>query len=155
MQRVTISVDDELADAFEKLIRDRGYRNRSEAFRDLVRRELDDTRLARPDGAPRRTHCVAALSYVYNHHERRLADRLISMQHDHHDLAVATMHVHLDHDDCLEATMLQGRVADVRRFADAVVAEKGVRHGAINLIAVDVDRPASAQHAHRHLRTAT
>jgi CopG family nickel-responsive transcriptional regulator len=151
MQRLTISIDDELAEAFEALMQARGYRNRSEAFRDLLRRELDDMRLARHHAG----HCVASLSYVYNHHERRLAERLVAMQHDHHDLALSTMHVHLDHDDCLESVMLQGRVGAVRQFASAIIAETGVRHGSINLIPADVERPARAAHTHRHLKTTT
>jgi CopG family nickel-responsive transcriptional regulator len=77
------------------------------------------------------------------------------MQHDHHDLAVSTMHVHLDHDDCLESTMLRGRIGAVRTLAAAVIAETGVRHGAINLVPVALERPARHKHAHRHLKTTT
>ncbi len=148
MQRLTISVDDGLADAFDQLIKDRGYSNRSEAFRDLVRRELDGID-AREHAS---SHCVANLSYVYNHHERQLSDRLLSKHHDHHDLSFSTMHVHLDHDTCLESVMLRGRIQDVSRFADSLVAEKGVRHGMVNLIPVALERPQRALHGHRHYK---
>ena len=94
-------------------------------------------------------HCVANLSYVYNHHERDLAERLMGIQHDHHDLTISTMHAHLDHDHCIESVMLKGRSRDVRRFADAVSAERGVRHGQLNLITVEVEHPA--RHVHSHL----
>ena len=88
MQRLTISLDDELAEAFEELMRRRGYANRSEAVRDLLRRELGESDLN--SGTSRQ--CVAVLSYVFDHHERQLSSRLTTMQHDHHDLAIATLH---------------------------------------------------------------
>lgn len=135
MQRFTISLDEDLAMAFDQLIRSRGYTNRSEAIRDMLRQELEHTRLARQE-AP---HCVATLSYVYNHHERQLAERLTDHQHHAHDLVVSTMHVHLDHDHCLEAVILRGATEEVRRFADHLSAERGVRHGQLNLIPVDAE----------------
>jgi len=158
MQRITISVDDELAEAFERLVEQRGYLNRSEAFRDLVRKELDQAILG--EAAPavkggrykpvQARHCVAALSYVYNHHERQLANRLTEMQHARHDVAVAAMHVHLDHDNCLETLVLRGPLADVRECADAIIAQTGVRHGQVHMIPVDL-REASHKHGtHTH-----
>ena len=103
MRRLTISVDDDLADTFDKLVQDKGYENRSEAFRDLVRQALG--RASLQDESAK--YCVGALSYIYNHHERQLASRLTSMQHDHHDLAVSTLHAHLDHENCIEAVILR------------------------------------------------
>ena len=107
MQRFTISLDDRLAEEFDRLIAERGYDNRSEAVRDLLRHELDHARLK----AGLAAHCVAALSYVYNHHERELSERLTALQHGHHDLTVSAMHVHLDHDHCLETVVLRGDTA--------------------------------------------
>ena len=84
MKRLTMSLDDEQADAFEALVRARGYENRSEAFRDLLRQDLGNVRLRdRPDEP-----CVATLSYVYNHHQRQLAMRLMDLQHEHHELTI-------------------------------------------------------------------
>lgn len=140
MQRFTISLDDDLASAFDAWIASRAYANRSEAVRDLLRAELQSADLR--DG--RATFCVASLSYVYNHHERELAERLTGLQHDHHDLAVSTMHVHLDHQHCLETVVLRGHTARVRAFADALCAERGVHHGHLNLIGADPHGP------HRH-----
>ncbi len=134
MERFTISLDESLARQFDALIRSRGYANRSEAIRDMLRRELESARLAREE-AP---HCVASLSYVYNHHERQLAERITDHQHDAHDLVVSSMHVHLDHDHCLEAVILRGNTRAVRSFADGLSAERGVRHGQLNLIPVEV-----------------
>lgn len=140
MERITISLPEELAEEFDRLIAERGYDNRSEAVRDILRAHLDRMREAREaDG-----QCVANLSYVYNHHERELAERLMTIQHAHHDLTVSTMHAHLDHDHCIETVLLKGPVQAVRRFANALVAERGVRHGQLNLVMVDLSR------AHRH-----
>jgi CopG family nickel-responsive transcriptional regulator len=147
MERITVSLDAELAAEFDRLIAEKGYRNRSEAVRDLVRGQIEAWRLAR-DQAP---HCVASLSYVYNHHERELAERLTSIQHDHHDLTVATTHAHLDHDHCLECVILRGRTEQVRRFAETIIAERGVRHGKLNLVAVDVEAARGGKgHVHPH-----
>ena len=132
MQRFTISLDDDLAREFDRLIAARGYRSRSEAVRDLLRGQLEAARPAENG------HCVANLSYVYNHHERDLAERLTALQHGHHDLTVATLHAHLDHDNCLESVILRGPTDAVRRFAAALTAERGVRHGSLNVVAVDV-----------------
>jgi len=134
VQRITISLDDELARQFDDLIRERGYSNRSEAMRDLIREELDRARL--DSSEPR--DCVATLSYVFNHHERELAQRLTRTQHDHHHLGVTTLHSHLDHDNCLEVALLHGDVAAVRAFADAVTHQRGVRHGSLHIIPADL-----------------
>src|SRR3981081_1495218 len=104
MERITMSLDEELAKAFDALIHDRGYVSRSEAMRDLLRREIETHRHARYV----RTWCVASLSYVYDHGVRNLAERLTAAQHDHHDLVVSSMHVHLDHEHCLETVILRG-----------------------------------------------
>ncbi|MFZ1446275.1 MAG: nickel-responsive transcriptional regulator NikR, partial [Candidatus Dechloromonas phosphoritropha] len=140
MERFTISLDESLAREFDELIAARGYGNRSEAVRDLIRGAIESGSQNDPPSG----HCVATLSYVFNHHERELAERLTGMQHDHHDLTVAAMHSHLDHDNCLETVILKGRTALVRQFAGALMAERGVRHGQLNLIALQ------AEHHHAH-----
>lgn len=144
MERFTISLDEKLAAEFDRLIRERGYENRSEAVRDMLRGRLDALRLQQAQ-AP---FCVASLSYVYNHHERDLAERLTQIQHHHHDLVVASTHVHLDHENCLETVMLRGATDAVRQFADRLIAERGVRHGQVNLVPVDAD----GGHGHVHSR---
>lgn len=143
MERITISLDEALAEAFDALIARRGYINRSEAIRDLLREQLEEDR--QRAGESSAVHCVANLSYVYDHHQRDLAERLTALQHDHHDLTVATMHAHLDHDHCLESVILRGPTASVRAFSDALTAERGVRHGQINIVSVEL---ASGAHSH-------
>lgn len=130
MQRLTISIEDDLAKAFEELMLRRGYANRSEAFRDLVRRELGETRLASGNTSP----CIAVLSYVYDHHERQLAARLTDLQHGQHQMTIATMHAHISHEDCIETAILRGPAQEISDFSNAIVAETGVRHGNIHLI---------------------
>lgn len=141
MERITISLEDQLAASFDTFIRDHGYTNRSEAVRDLIRRQLGDQALQSDDSA----YCVGSLTYVYNHNERELASRLTRQQHAHHDLALTTVHTHLDHDYCLETVMLRGPTKDVRAFADEVIAQPGVHHGNLHLVAVDIER---AHHGH-------
>lgn len=153
MERFTISLDESLARQFDELIAARGYGNRSEAVRDLIRGAIESDRRRDPPSG----HCVASLSYVYNHHERELAERLTALQHERHDLAVAAMHSHLDHENCLESVILKGPTADVRQFADALIAERGVRHGQLNLIALEIEElHAHDEHgqAHVHYRPA-
>jgi CopG family transcriptional regulator, nickel-responsive regulator len=144
MERFTISIDEDLAREFDALIAHRGYSNRSEAFRDLLRSHLESLRMDGGVGG----YCVANLSYVYNHHERDLAERLTELQHSHHDLTVATMHAHLDHDNCLESVILKGPTEQVRVFADALTAERGVRHGQVNVVSVEVDH---GRHSHGYV----
>lgn len=140
MQRFTISLEDKLADQFSAWIRQHGYDNRSEAVRDLVRARLAEDRL-REERMP---HCVASVVYVYDHHERELGRRLTRHQHEGHDLSVATLHVHLDHDQCLEVTVLRGPGKAVSAQAQALIAERGVRNGQVHLV------PAPAPHHHPH-----
>lgn len=140
MQRITISLDAGLAAAFDAYAVERSYTSRSEAVRDLVRAAVDARDVIAEPQAP----CVAALSYVYDHEVRDLATRLTAIGHAHHDLVVSTTHVHLDHRECLETTILRGPAAQVRALADAIRAERGVRFGALNLVGVEL----SDAHSH-------
>ncbi len=124
MQRVTISLDDDLAQAFDRLIEERGYSNRSEAIRDLIRKALVAEEWQQADGQG-----AGTLTLVYDHHKNDLARRLTQMQHDEHDIIIATLHVHLDHHNCLEVLILKGEAARVRALADKLISCKGVKHG--------------------------
>jgi CopG family nickel-responsive transcriptional regulator len=142
MKRLTMSLDEDLADAFEDLVREHGYENRSEAFRDLLRHGLGEIRRKEHPAGP----CVATLSYLYNHHQRQLAMRLTEAQHEHHELTVSAIHAHLDHDNCIETVILRGRTAEVQAFADLVIAQPGVTHGHLHLVPV----PSPHQQTHGH-----
>lgn len=141
MERFTMSLEDNLAKDFDEFIQQKGYSNRSEAMRDLIRNALEKERLEESSSG----HCIATLSYVYNHHESELASRVTSTHHHHHDLSLATMHVHMDHDNCLETVILKGHIGEVQDFANSVQAVRGVRHGNLHMIAVDEE---STPHSH-------
>ncbi len=140
MQRITITVDDELMIELDRLISLRGYQNRSEAVRDLARAGL---RMAAAEAAPE-GDCVAALVYLYDHAKRELSKRLANSFHDHHDLSVSTLHVHLDQASCMEVTVLKGPVGEVRHFAEHVIAERGVRHGRLLVMPAGADEDDAA-----------
>ncbi|HXY95904.1 MAG TPA: nickel-responsive transcriptional regulator NikR [Steroidobacteraceae bacterium] len=148
MERFTISLDKQLARAFDELIRERGYTTRSEAVRDILRTQLQASH-------QRRDHkgsCVASVSYVYNHHQRELAERLTSLQHARHELVISSMHAHLDHEHCIETVLLKGPAERVREFANQLIAERGVRHGAVNLVSAGTTAPHRHDGVtHRHL----
>ena len=154
MQRTTITLDDDLMARLDEFMADRQYANRSEAVRDLVRAGLEQATLA----ASPQTQCLGAAIYVYDHEARELASRLTRTAHEHHDLSLATLHVHLDHDSCMEVTVLRGAVQDVQHFADHVIAERGVRHGRLVLVPVEqrfevhTHGTGTAPHAHLHVR---
>jgi CopG family nickel-responsive transcriptional regulator len=151
MQRVTIVLDDDLAEEIDRLAKTRGYQNRSEAIRDLARGGLRQLAEENDAGSG---DCVAALVYVYEHEARDLSHRLTKIFHDHHHLSVSAMHVHLDHGDCLEVNVLEGAVRDVRHLAEHVIAERGVRHGRIVMVPAEIARERHAHdgaRAHRHL----
>lgn len=127
MQRITITLDDDLMNDLDALIAAKGYQNRSEAIRDLARAGMQQT--AQDKGS--NGDCVAALVYVYDHAQRDLSRRLVDSYHHHHDLALATLHVHLDDDNCMEVTALRGAGKDVQHFADHIIAERGVKYGRV------------------------
>lgn len=131
-QRITISLTDETAARLDALMLSGGYGNRSEAVRDLIREKTADDVTARGDGS-----CVAVVSYVYNHHERQLAARMTNHQHEHGELVVSLMHVHVSREDCLETVFLRGPIREVMHFAKAILAEPGVCNGKVNCIPVE------------------
>lgn len=146
MQRVTVSLDAEIAPLFDQIVREQGYQSRSEAVRDLVRQAVEVRRLESSTGV----ECVANLSYIYNHRTRALAQRLLDMQHEHHDLVVSTTHVILDHASSFETMILKGPTQKVRALADAIRAERGVRFGLINLVSVDRNDAHDSPNSHHH-----
>ena len=149
VERVTISIDEELMQAFDAFLKNRGYTNRSEALRDLIRDRLEAERMAADPHIP----CVAALTYVYDHQERMLGMKLMHAQHQHHDLSQSTLHLHIDNDECLETTVLQGPQSDIRHLADSILAQPGVRHGQLHIIPLprgDQGSDAKAAPTHSH-----
>jgi CopG family transcriptional regulator, nickel-responsive regulator len=155
MQRITVTIDDELAQEIDKLAQARGYQNRSEAVRDLVRAGIVQTEPRTSGGVS--SSCVATLTYVYDQGMRDLPKRLGAAFRNHHDLPVATMRVALDHDSCMEVSVLRGATARVERFAQSVIAERGVRHGRVMIVPAAIGEERHAHgggqaHVHQHIR---
>ena len=150
MQRLTISLNDNMAAAIDAFMAERGYDNRSEAIRDLVRDGL--VRASGNGSAGQQS--VAAVSYIYNYDGRDLALRLDRAQHEHHDLTIATMRTRLDHRHCMEVTLLRGETRAVRQLGEAMIAERGVHFGQINLVPIRTDgvphRHGAEGHSHEH-----
>jgi CopG family transcriptional regulator, nickel-responsive regulator len=150
MERVTISMSDAFAAELAAFVKDYSYENRSEAVRDLARLGLERARIDHSMTG----QCVATLTYVFNHHTRELSRKLTDAHHARHDLQVATMHVHLDHENCLEVAVLRGEASAVREFSKAVIAERGVKYGQVNFVPVSIEAEshvhAGRVHAHAH-----
>lgn len=126
--RFGVSIDSELLDGFDQLCDEKGYENRSEAIRDLIRKSLVEREWSQS------TESVAAtLTLVYDHHKSSLAQKLTQAQHDAHHLIVATLHVHLNHNNCLEVLILKGKSAEIKALAQRLVAVKGIFLGELSL----------------------
>lgn len=132
MQRITISLEDELAEALDAHVAGKGYANRSEAVRDLIREMVAREVAAAGDGTQTG---IGILSYIFDHGRRDLARRLTHTHHDHHVMNLSTLHLHLDHSNCLEVAVLRGPVGEMRALADQVTAERGVAFGDLRLVA--------------------
>src|SRR5713101_7334096 len=128
LSRIGVAIDSDLLEKFDELINRRGYTNRSEAFRDLIRDELVEQTWESPE-----SNVVGTVTLVYDHHVRSLNDKLTDMQHEHHRSILSTLHVHLDHDNCLEVLIVKGKAAVVQKIADALISTKGVKHGRLTL----------------------
>ena len=125
--RFGVSLENELLDKFDKLIKSKNYPNRSEAFRDLIRQELI-SREWQETG-----EIAGAITIVYNHHRRELVNRLTDIQHNFSEIIISTQHIHLDHDNCLEIVALRGSPKRAQRLRDTLKAVKGVKHGTLSM----------------------
>ncbi|MFO7984213.1 MAG: nickel-responsive transcriptional regulator NikR [Desulfuromonadales bacterium] len=124
LTRFGISIDDRLLQRFDEMTRQKGYINRSEAIRDLIRAALVEDQWGRGE-----EEIVGTVTLVYDHHTRDLSEKLTEQQHTHHDDIVSTLHVHLDAHHCLEVVVVRGKARDVKRLADELIGTKGVKHG--------------------------
>lgn len=128
LSRIGVAIDSELLAKFDSLIGLRGYTNRSEAFRDLIRDELIQKTWESPE-----SEVVGTVTLVYDHHVRLLSEKLTGMQHDHHKQILSTLHVHLDHDNCLEVLIVRGQAKIVQQIAEKLISTKGVKHGRLTI----------------------
>jgi CopG family nickel-responsive transcriptional regulator len=141
--RFGIAIDGDLLEKFDARVEAKGYVNRSEAIRDLIRADLIEQ-------VDDETEASGALTLVYDHHVRELTETLTEMQHDLGEQVVSTLHVHLDHDNCLEVIVMRGPAGVLRRAAERIIATKGVQHGRLTLTGPLVE---PGQHAHPHEHT--
>jgi CopG family nickel-responsive transcriptional regulator len=128
--RTGISLEQDLLEKFDLLIQQKGYENRSEAIRDLVRDHFVQEEVASNNIV------VGTITLVYDHHQPKLSEQLVSAQHDYKGQVLATTHVHLDHHNCLEVIILKGHGTEVKKFSDKLLSLKGVKHGKLVLTAV-------------------
>lgn len=126
--RFGVSLDDDLLEQFDELCTRKGYQARSEALRDLIRKSLIEQQWEDSD-----SEVAGSLSLVYDHHINNLSHKLNSIQHDYHHHILSSMHVHLDHDNCLEVLALKGPAFVLRKLSEQLITLKGVKHGQLNL----------------------
>ncbi len=125
--RFAVSLDQRLLDDFDRILVNTQYATRSEAVRDLIRdRLVGENWDAKQD-------TVGTITIVYDHHVHDLTEKLTSLQHDYHKLILSTMHVHLDHDHCIEVLVVKGKGKAVRTVADSLISTKGVKHGKLTM----------------------
>ncbi len=142
--RFTVSLEPELLDELDEFLRQRGYTNRSQGIRNIVRARFVQDEWERGDQPT-----AATVSLVYDHHQREILDRLASAQHEHLEKIVSSTHVHLDHDNCLEVLILRGKAGELREFGNRLIATRGVLHGAMTFSTTRAEL-APGHHSHGH-----
>ena len=125
--RFGVSLEKELLEKFDKLIKEKKYSNRSEAIRDLIRENLVKREWV--EGK----EVAGAITLVFDHHKRDLVNILTDIQHDFHTLIISSQHIHLDHDNCLEIIVVRGKPTEARELADKLKATKGVKYGSLSI----------------------
>jgi CopG family nickel-responsive transcriptional regulator len=125
--RFGVSLEKELLDKFDRLIKEKKYPNRSEAIRDLIRENLVKREWVKGKKV------AGAITLVFDHHKRDLVNNLTDIQHDFHTLIISSQHIHLDHDNCLEIIVVRGKPTEVRELADKLRAAKGVKYGSLSI----------------------
>lgn len=132
MERITISIADDLLAEFDTYIETKGYTNRSEGMRDAIRHMLAHQSEAEENA----DNVVGCVSYVYNHKERLLSSKLVEAQHHHHEIPAATLHLHIDPEHCMEATILKGSGQQVKDMANEIISQTGVQYGNLHVIPI-------------------
>ena len=127
MEKITrfgVSIDPDLLKKFDKIIKKEGYTNRSEAIRDLVRKNL-----IREENKDPNAESIGTLTMIYDHHTGNLTNKLLDLQHDHTKEILSTTHIHIDHNNCLEVLVLKGKTGKIQKLADNIKSLKGIKHG--------------------------
>jgi len=124
IRRFGVSIETDLLNKFDRLIEKEGYENRSEAIRDLIRKNLIKTTYQDPEST-----AMGTLTMIYDHHSSHLTQTLLKIQHDHTNEILSTTHIHIDHDTCLEVLILKGKTKNIQKLSDHIISLKGIKHG--------------------------
>jgi len=127
MEKITrfgVSIEPDLLKKFDKVIKKKGYTNRSEAIRDIIRENLIAETTEDPN-----SEAIGTLTMIYDHHAGNLTNKLLDLQHHHHKEILTTTHIHVDHDNCLEVLVLKGKTRNIQKLADNIKSLKGIKHG--------------------------
>lgn len=135
--RFTVSLPPTLMRQLDAMMTEKGYTNRSLAIADMIRAELVEHQQRTGRG-----EIAGTITLVYDHHRQHVQETLTDLQHDHHDLIISTLHVHLDHRNCLEVLVVRGAAPRIQRIADELIAAKGVKHGKLTVTTTGKDLPA-------------
>jgi CopG family nickel-responsive transcriptional regulator len=127
LARFGVSISSELLTRFDEVIASKGYKNRSEAIRDLVRDYLVEYEWEED------VETMGAVTMVYDHHMRELSESLIAMQHDHYSSIISSTHIHIDEHNCLEVVVIRGKGSEVKKIADRLISTRGVKHGRLTM----------------------
>ena len=127
LKRFSISLEEDLLEGFDSYVNQHGYSNRSEAVRDLIRKALVTDEWASD------SEVVGVVTMVYDHHRSQLQERITELQHDFYELITSTTHIHMDHHNCLEVTIVQGIASKVRDLAGRLIALRGVKDGSLTM----------------------
>ena len=135
--RISVSLPSKLLGDYDRMVDQKGYDNRSPAIADMMRAQLVDHREKTGQG-----EIAGTITLVYDHHTSHVQESLTTIQHDHHEVIISTMHVHLDHHNCLEVLVVRGKAPQIRKIADSLIAAKGVKHGKLTVTSTGKDLPA-------------
>lgn len=134
--RFTVSLPPALLSQFDRVLEEKGYANRSQAIADLIRAQLVEHQQKSDSG-----EIAGTITLVYDHHKPHLQASLTDIQHDHHDAILSTVHVHLDHHNCLEVLIVRGQASVIRKIADELISAKGVKHGKLTVTTTGANLP--------------
>ena len=137
VSRFSVSLPPSLLDQLDQMAREKSYDNRSLAIADMVRDQLVEHRQKSSS-----EDIAGTITLVYDHHKQHVQETLTDIQHDHHEVILSTVHVHLDHHNCLEVLIVRGKAGIIRTIADQLIAAKGVKHGKLTVTTTGKDLPS-------------
>ena len=135
IERIGVSLKKDLLAAFDKVISGKGYKNRSEAIRDLIREHLSQEKIEY-----KKTPAIGAIFLVYDHHTAHISSVFKKLRHDRPIKTISSIHVYIDHDNCLEVLLVRGLASDINKLGEKMISLRGVKHGYVNLVAIESEK---------------